>query len=252
MKAMVLCAGFGTRLGDLTREIPKPMLPVGEHPLLAYLLGHLHTHGFADIAVNLHFRPEAIRGAFGDGSRWGLRLHYSEEPSLLGTAGGVKNLEGYFRDQPSFLIQYGDILTDHDLTSLVRFHHQRNALATLLVHPRPRSNSAVTLDSEGRIIGFLERPSDEHRTGVSTPWVNSGICIASPELLDHIPAGKPADLPRDVFVPLVATRRLFAMPLEGFRCAIDSPERLSQARAALAENQCRVQPLILAPRESVP
>ncbi len=252
MKAMVLCAGYGTRLGDLTREVPKPMLPVAGRPLLAYLLGHLRAHGFRDVAINLHFRPDLIRDTFGDGSRWDLRFHYSQEPSLLGTAGGVKQVEDFFRDQSSFLIQYGDILTDHDLGALVRFHHQRQALATLLVHPRPRSNSAVSLDPEGRVIGFLERPAEEHRAGITTPWVNSGICVASPELFDHIPAGKPADLPKDVFVPLVATRRLFAMPLDGFRCAIDSPDRLAQARTALAEQRCRVQPLALPPQEQAP
>ncbi|MGE3311013.1 MAG: NDP-sugar synthase [Limisphaerales bacterium] len=242
MKAMVLCAGYGTRLGDLTREIPKPMLPVAGRPLLAYLLGHLRAHGFNEIAINLHFQPQLIRDTFGDGSRWNLRLHYSDEPSLLGTAGGVKRVEEFFRDQPSFLIQYGDILTDHDLGALVRFHQQRQALATLLVHPRPNSNSAVSLDPDGRVIGFLERPSEEHRAraGITTPWVNSGICVASPELLDHIPAGIPADLPRDVFIPLVTTGRLFAMPLSGFRCAIDSPDRLAEARAGLAENRCHI------------
>lgn len=243
MKALVLCAGFGTRLGPLTREIPKPMLPVGGHPLLAYLLGHLRDHDIRDIAINLHFRPDAIRNAFGDGSRWGLRLHYSEEPTLLGTAGALRNLAPYFRDEPSFLVQYGDIVTDHDLSALVRFHQERQALATLLVHPRPQSNSAVSLDPDGRIVGFLERPSPEARAGVQTPWVNSGICVASPELLDHLPDRRPADLPRDVYVPLTPTRRLFAMPLSGFRCAIDSPDRLELARTALADGRCRIRPL---------
>lgn len=243
MKAIVLCAGYGTRLGDLTRDTPKPMLPVGNHPLLAYLLGHLRTHAFSEIAINLHFRPEIIRDAFGDGSRWNLRLHYSHEPVLLGTAGAVKHLESYFRNEPFFLIQYGDILTDHDVSALVRHHLQHNALATLLVHPRPHSNSAVTLDPEGRIVGFVERPTDPLRAGIDTPWVNSGLCIASPELLNHIPADRPADLPRDVFVPLVHSRRLFAMPLHGFRCAIDSPERLALARTAIAEHHCDIHPL---------
>jgi len=243
MKAMVLCAGFGTRLGNLTREIPKPMLPLGSHPLLAYVLGHLRHHGFQEVCMNLHFLPESIRSVFGDGSRWGMRFQYTFEPALLGTAGGVKNAEDHLRSESCFLIQYGDILTDHNLADLTRFHLERNALATLLVHPRPRSNSAVTLDRQGRIVGFLERPSDAARAGVETPWVNSGICVASPDLLDHIPAGRASDLPRDIFVPIVPTGRLFAMPLAGFRVAIDSPERLDLARKALENGQCRVTPL---------
>lgn len=254
MKALVLCAGFGTRLGDLTREVPKPMLPIGDRPMLAYLLAHLRAHGVREVAINLHFRPEVIREAFGDGSRWGLRLHYSEEPTLLGTAGALRHLASFFREESCFLVQYGDIVTDHDLRALVDFHRKRDALATLLVHPRPRSNSAVSLDPEGRIVGFLERPTAEVRAGVETPWVNSGLCVASPELLDLIPERIPADLPRDVYVPLAGTGRLFGMPLAGFRCAVDSPERLELARAAVADGRCRIQPLdaVVAPRETVP
>jgi NDP-sugar pyrophosphorylase family protein len=239
----VLCAGYGTRLGDLTRDLPKPMLPLPEQPLLAFLLGHLRAQGFRDIALNLHFRPEMIRDWFGDGSRWGLRLTYSLEDQLLGTAGGLKRLEAYFRPEETFLVQYGDVLTDQDLGDFVRHHRERRALATLLVHPRPRSNSVVSLDAEGRVVGFLERPSDAARQGVASPWVNSGLCICSPEILDHIPPGTPADLPRDIFARLVPTGRLYALPLSGYRCAIDSPERLAEAREAVVTGRCKIRPL---------
>jgi NDP-sugar pyrophosphorylase family protein len=243
MKAMVLCAGFGTRLGDLTRELPKPLLPLHDQPLLAYLLGHLKSQGFREVAINLHFLPHLIGRHFGDGSRWEMKFSYSHEPTLLGTAGGVKKMAAFFRDQQAFLVQYGDVLTDQDFAPLIKFHTERNALATLLVHQRAKSNSVVSLDPSGRVIGFLERPSDEERRGVVSPWVNSGICICSPEILAHIPEGKTCDLPRDVFAPLVATGRLFGFPLTGYRCAIDSVERLAEARAAVAGGRCRVQPL---------
>ncbi len=232
MKAMLLCAGYGTRLGDLTRDWPKPMLDVGGAPLLAYLLGHLRAQGIVDVAINLHFRPEVIRDAFGDGSKWGLRLTYSPEAQLLGTAGGVKLLEPYFREggEP-FLVQYGDILTNQDFGELFRVHRERGALVTVLVHRRARSNSVVIRDeATGRIDGFLERPTEAARAGVASTWVNSGVCVCSPEVLDHIPAGRAADFPRDVFVKLAGTGRLYSVPLSGDRCAIDSPERLEQAR----------------------
>lgn len=243
MKAMVLCAGYGTRLGDLTREIPKPMLPVAGRPLLAYLLGHLRHHGFKEVMINLHFRPEVIRSAFGDGAAWDLRLEYSPEEQLLGTAGGVKKAESFFRGDDCFLVQYGDVLTDQDLGALVRRHRETSALATLLVHRRARSNSVVSLDADGRVVGFLERPGEAERRGVDSPWVNSGICVCSPELLDRIPPGVPCDLPRDIFRALVDTGRLFAAGLTGFRCAIDSPDRLALAREAVSNGTCRVQPL---------
>ena len=243
MKALVLCAGYGTRLGDLTRELPKPMLSLGPQPLLAYLLGHLRAQGFTQLAINLHFRPEIIREFLGTGAAWGLEVTYSPEPELLGTAGGLKRLARFFENEECFLVQYGDVLTDQDLIALVRFHREHAAVATLLLHQRARSNSVVTLDAAGRISGFLERPTDAARQGVDSPWVNSGLCVCSPEILAAIPADRPCDLPRDVFARLVATGRLFGFPLTGYRCAIDSPERLAEARAAVAEGRCRVRPL---------
>jgi mannose-1-phosphate guanylyltransferase/phosphomannomutase len=240
MKAMVLCAGYGTRLGTLTKEVPKPMLSLLDAPLLAYLLSHLKSQGFCDIVVNLHFRPEVIRDWFGDGLRWQIRLTYSYEETLLGTAGGVKKMESFFQREEAFLVQYGDVLTDQDFTALLRLHREHNALATLLVHRRARSNSVVALDSSGRIVGFLERPSDEDRRGVDSPWVNSGVCMCSPEIFNYIPANQACDLPRDIFSRLVATGRLYGFPLSGYRCAIDSSVRLEEARMALAQGHCRI------------
>jgi len=240
MKAMVLCAGYGTRLGELTRDVPKPMLPLQDQPLLAYIISHLARHGFDQIAVNLHFMPETIRNYFGDGSRWHVRLSYSNEPELLGTAGGVKKMEYFFHDEEAFLVQYGDVITDQDFTAMLKFHRERKALATLLLHQRVRSNSIVSLGQDGQIIGFLERPTEDQRRGVESPWVNSGICVCNSGILDTIPTNVPCDLPRDIFPRLVDSGRLYGFPLSGYRCAIDSPERLADARSALAEGRCQI------------
>src|SRR6266446_6351044 len=237
MRALVLCAGFGTRLGELTREIPKPMLLLQGHPLLAYILGHLKTHGFNEVAVNLHFKPEAIEEYFGDGATEDFRILYSREPELLGTAGGVKNMERFFQSEEDFLVQYGDVITDQDFRAMHRFHCEKQALATLLVHQRAKSNSIVELDSEGRIVGFLERPSDETRVGQFSPWVNSGICICHHDVLRKIPANAVCDLPLEIFPKLVSTERMFAFPLSGYRCAIDSADRLAEAHAALSQRR---------------
>ncbi|MEY2429895.1 MAG: mannose-phosphate guanylyltransferase [Verrucomicrobiota bacterium] len=239
---MVLCAGFGTRLGDLTREVPKPMLLLEGHPLLAYLLGHLKSHGFDQIAVNLHFMPETIRSYFGDGSRWQLPLSYSFEEALLGTAGGLKKMQPFFEQEEAFLVQYGDVLTNQDFSALVRFHKEKRALITMLIHERSRSNSVVSLDPSGRITGFLERPSEEARASVKSSWVNSGVCVCSPEIFPFIPADRPADLPRDVFAGLVESGRLYGFPLTGYRCAIDSPDRLAEARLTVAQGRCHIRP----------
>ena len=183
LKAMVLAAGLGTRLGSLTREIPKPMLRIGEHPMLALILAQLKRHGFDEVMINLHFRPELIRDYFQDGKHLGIRLAYSDEPQLLGTAGAIKKVAGWFGGVEPFLIQYGDVVTDQDLTLLLERHRSRNALCTLLVHRRNRSNSILCLDGEDRILRFLERPTEAQRVGVDSEYVNSGLCMASPELL---------------------------------------------------------------------
>jgi NDP-sugar pyrophosphorylase family protein len=234
MKAIVLCAGYGTRLGRHGSEVPKPMLSLGGRPMLEYILCHLARHGFDQIAVNLHFRPEVITSYFGDGSGWGIRLTYSYEPELLGTAGGVKRMADFLAGRDPFLVQYGDVVTDEDFTAMLRFHQQHQALATLLVHRRERSNSVIALDEQQRITGFLERPTEAQRATLQSPWVNSAVALCQPELLDAIPAGVAADLPRDVFTRLVGSGRLFGYPLRGYRCAVDSPERLVELRAALA------------------
>ena len=123
---------------------------------------------------------------------------------------------------------------------MLRFHREHRALATLLLHKRVSSNSVVNLNAERRIIGFLERPTEQARQGVDSPWVNSGICICAPEFLDAIPTNVFSDLPRDVFPKLINSQRLYGFPLSGYRCAVDSPERLAEARSALAQGQCRI------------
>lgn len=231
MKAMVLCAGYGTRLGRLVDDTPKPMLSVNGRPMLEYILRHLASQGIQEVAINLHFHADVIRNFFGDGSRLGLHLHYSHEPQLLGTAGSVKRMADFLAGPEPFFVQYGDVVTDQDFQPMIQLHHQRQALATLLVHRREHSNSVLRIDSDQRIAAFLERPTDEQRT-FESPWVNSGVVLCDSSMLDEIPATVPSDLPRDVYTKLVLGGRLFAFPLTGRRFAVDSPERLEELRAA--------------------
>jgi len=240
MRAMVLCAGYGRRLGDLTRDTPKPMLRLQQRPILEYIISHLRRHDFNQIAVNLHFMPDTIRDYFGDGSRFGVELIYSYEPELLATAGGVKKMENFLGVGEAFIVHYGDVLTDQDFTVMLQFHRKHKALATLLLHQRTYSNSIVSLDEKGRITNFIERPTEETRRGVSSPWVNSGICICDPQLLDEIPADAACDLPRNIFPRLIESNRLYGFPLSGYRCAVDSPDRLAEARAAIANERCQI------------
>ena len=138
-----------------------------------------------------------------------------------------------------FLVHYGDVVTNQDFHAMSEFHRRQNALATLLVHERARSNSIVNIDTEGRIERFLERPTEAERGGLTSSWVFSGVALRAPELLDVIPPGQFSDFPRDIFVRLAGTRKLFAFPLNGKRYAVDSPERLEEARRGVAAGEFR-------------
>lgn len=231
MKAMVLAAGAGSRMGELTRDCPKPMLLVAGRPILEHILANLARHGFREIVLNLHHHPQVIQDHFGDGSALGLNLTYVHEPRLLGTAGSVRNAASFLRGPDPFLVHYGDVLTDQDLGAMVRAHAATGAMATLLLHRRAKSNSMVWLDEEHRVLRLLERPTDAERPPGDSAWVNSGVYVLDPSVLSRISPVDPQDFPRDVFPGMIAEGRVFGFPLTGYRCAIDSPERLERANA---------------------
>ncbi len=239
MKALVLCAGYGTRLGSITCNLPKPMLPLCGQPLLAYTLRYLARYGFDQVAVNLHFRPEAFVDYFEDGSRFGVELTYSYERTLLGTAGAVRKLGPYFAGEDDFLVVYGDLLIAQDLGTLLRFHLAKRARATLVLHQRPNSNSLVNMDDTNRIIGFLERPTEQERQASPYKWVNSGLQILNRRMIELVPEQVPSDLPRDVYIPSLQKEGIFGFPLNGYRCAIDSIARYNEAQAAVAAGHYR-------------
>ena len=150
-------------------------------------------------------------------------------------------MEGFLSRNDCFLVHYGDVLTDQDFSAMLRFHRERRALGTLLLHRRARSNSVVEMDDSGRVTLFLERPRyDESRERGET-WVNSGVCILSREIFQRFPEGF-ADLPRDVFPDAAREGRLFGFPLSGYRCAVDSPKRYSEVREAVRCGACRIDP----------
>ena len=233
MKALILCAGLGTRLSALAEDLPKPMLPLHGKPLLEYNIRYLVRHDFDQIAINLHHKPEVIQTTFGNGSALGASIHYAFEDHLLGTAGAVKNLEAFLGTEEDFLVLYGDLLVDQDLHVMLKAHREKHACATLLLHQRERSNSLVQMDADRRITGFLERPTEAQRRAFPFPWVNSGLQLLNRRMLDYIPANHPADLPRDVYVATFEHERLFGYPLTGFRIAIDSPEHYRAAQEAV-------------------
>ena len=237
MKAVVLCAGMGTRLGHLTKTIPKPMLPLNGRPLLAYTLNYLMQFDIREIAINVHFFPEQIMDYFKDGYSYGVHLHYSHEEKLLGTAGALINLAPWLAGEQEFLVLYGDVLTDQDISLLVGKHRERQSFATVLLHKRKKSNSVVKMDETGRIVCFEERPSKEERKHAlrdnDEAWVNSGVQVLSKRALEYIVQSEAFDLPRDVYCNIFESEQIFGEPLTGFRTAIDSPSRYHEAEQAI-------------------
>jgi mannose-1-phosphate guanylyltransferase len=241
VRALVLSAGYGTRLGSLTAEQPKPMLDVGGRPLLEWILRHLASQGVRELAVNLHFMPDAIREHFGSGRELGIEITYSYEERLLGTAGAAKRLESFLAAEEAFMVHYGDVVTDQDFRAMGEFHRGHPGLLTLLVHERERSNSVVEIGPGGRVERFLERPTHEERRGVKSRLVNSGVCICDRAAIDRFPADGPADIPRDVLPGLVARGAVYAFQLTGERIAVDSEERLHELREAVGAGRLKIE-----------
>jgi mannose-1-phosphate guanylyltransferase len=209
MKAMLLGAGLGTRLRPITYELPKPMVPVLGRPVMGHILKLLARHGFQDVMANVHYFPDLIRDHFGDGRAEGVRLSYSHEKELLGTAGGVRNVRGFLGDE-TFLVISGDALTDTDLGALWERHREAGGIGTLALTrvDDPSQLGVVVLGEDGRIQGFQEKPDPAEAL---SDLANCGIYVFEPEIFDHFPDGEFVDWAQDVF-PLLLERDI---PLHG-------------------------------------
>jgi mannose-1-phosphate guanylyltransferase len=195
MKAMVLAAGLGTRLRPLTYEIPKPMVPVLDRPVMAHIVDLCRRQGFDQLIANLHYFPDTIRDYFGDS------IEYRFEEELMGTAGGVRNVRDFFGDDPVLIIS-GDALTDLDLNKLLERHRSAGGIGTLTVKrvDDTREYGVVLHDNDGRISGFQEKP---HPDEALSDLGNCGIYCFSPEIFDYFPESDFVDWANDVFPVLL-------------------------------------------------
>jgi mannose-1-phosphate guanylyltransferase len=198
---MLLAAGLGTRLRPITYEVPKPLVPVLGTPVMEHIVRLLARHRFDDVICNLHYFPDQIERRFGNGSEWGVRLSYSHEQELLGTAGGVRNVRDHFGDQ-TFLIISGDALTDIDLTALWEAHKAKGGIATLSLKrvDDPSQIGVVIVGDDGRIQGFQEKPDPAEAL---SDLGNCGIYVMEPEIFDYFPDRPFVDWALDVFPALL-------------------------------------------------
>jgi NDP-sugar pyrophosphorylase family protein len=201
MKAMVLAAGVGSRLEPLTNQVPKPMVPIANRPVMQHIFALLKAHGITDVASNLHYLPEKIQAYFGDGSDFGISWKQLVESELSGDAGGVRACRDYLRDG-TFIVLMGDLLTDADLSYVIRTHQQKKALASIAIKQVDdvRHFGVVLTDKNGFIVGFQEKPQPEEAL---SNYASTGIYVLEPEVFDHIPADGQYGFGRQLFPSLV-------------------------------------------------
>ncbi|MGE5509070.1 MAG: sugar phosphate nucleotidyltransferase [Chitinophagales bacterium] len=227
MKAVVMAGGQGTRLRPLSCDVPKPMVPLMNRPMLEHILVLLKSYGITDVAITTCYLPEAIESYFGDGHRLGLRLRYALEEVPLGTAGSVKNAEE-FLDEP-FLVISGDALTDFDLSRLMAFHKEREALVTIGLTrvENPLEYGVVITATDGRIRRFLEKPSWGE---VFSDTVNTGIYVLDPRVLDFLKRGENVDFSKNLFPQLLSRKEpLFGCVLDGYWSDIGNLEQYRES-----------------------
>jgi mannose-1-phosphate guanylyltransferase len=242
MQAIVLVGGEGTRLRPLTNDVPKPALTLVDRPFLAYMIEWLAAHGVSEVVLACGFLPDVLREALGDGEHAGVRLTYVTEPERRGTAGAIRFAADALgeRLEDRFLALNGDVLTDLDLTALMRAHDEREARATIALYPVEDSAAygLVSVDGDGAVTEFVEK------TGEPVPGeINAGAYFLERSVLDLIPAGREVSIEREVFPRLIGDG-LGALRLDGYWMDIGTPERYLQASWDILEGrvETRVRP----------
>jgi len=200
LKAVILVGGPGTRLRPLTDDRPKSVLPVLNRPFMEHVIAFLKYYGVEEIIMTLNYLPGIIRGYLEDGSRYGVRIYYCMEEKPLGTAGAVKNASNYLDD--TFIVLNGDVFTDMDLGEMLAFHRDKNAKATIYLTyvDDPSAFGVVETDSGKRVERFTEKPP---LAEAKTNWINAGIYVLEPEVLEYIPAAAHYMFEKDLFPHLL-------------------------------------------------
>lgn len=237
MKAVVMAGGSGSRLRPLTIERPKPMVPVVNKPVLAHILNLLKHHNFSEVVITAQYLADIIEDYFGDGNSLGLNIHYSIEEVPLGTAGSVKNAQRYLDE--TFLVISGDAITDINLSAVLEFHRERQALATLSLKSvaTPLDYGVVVTGADGRIKQFLEKPSWGQ---IISDTVNTGIYVLEPEVLDLLEPSLTYDFSQDVFPTLLSKdASLFGYVADGYWCDVGDIQAYMKATADVLEAKVR-------------
>jgi D,D-heptose 1,7-bisphosphate phosphatase len=226
VKAVILAGGKGTRMGDFTKEIPKPMLSIGNMPLLWHQINLLKKYNITEILITVNYLKNNIIDYFGNGNNLGVSISYYEELQPLGTVGGIKELENKLTED--FLVLYGDVMLNMHIQRLIDFHRAKNSNCTLVLHPNdhPFDSDLVETAKNGQITRFYPKP---HNAGQYYPnLVNAGVYILSPLVLKCLEKGVKADFGRDIFPKIVGEVKMFGYNTSEYIKDIGTPERISE------------------------
>jgi mannose-1-phosphate guanylyltransferase len=231
MQAVILVGGEGTRLRPLTVTVPKPVLPLVDRPFLAHMLDWLRRHGVDDVIMSCGFLATSVRNVLGDGSQFGLRLRFVEEPEPRGTAGALKYAEDLLDDR--FLMLNGDVLTDIDLTAQIAQHDQTGAVGTLALVPveDPTAYGLVRVHDDRSVKEFVEKPTAD---SIDTNLISAGAYVLERRVLDLIPPDRNVSIEREIWPRLVGDG-LFAYAADAYWLDIGTPERYLQGTFDILE-----------------
>ena len=253
--AIILAGGKGTRLSKLRNDIPKPMMPILGKPILQYQVELLKKHGFEKVWFIVNHLYEHIESHFGHGENFGIDIEYYVEPAPLGTVGGVKALQSKL-DQP-FLVLYGDVLMDMDLSRLIAFHESKGADATLVVHPNdhPYDSDLLDVNDEDKVTAFYAKP---HPEGLRyRNLVNAAAYVFNPVVFDYLTEGVKADFGKDIFPSLHQHLDVYAYNTPEYLKDMGTPDRLHKVEEALrsgkvaARNLNQLQKCVFLDRDGV-
>jgi mannose-1-phosphate guanylyltransferase len=254
MQAVILVGGEGTRLRPLTSGTPKPIVTFVDRPFMGFMLEWLARHGVDDVIMSCGFLATKVRAVLGDGSRFGVRLRFVEEPEPRGTAGALKYAEEHLEDR--FLMLNGDVLTDADITAQVARHEATGARGTLGLVPveDPSAYGLVLTREGGEVTGFLEKPGPDQLEGVQEYLISAGIYVLERSVLDLIEPGRNVSIEREVWPALVGNG-LFGFADRGaYWMDIGTPQRYLQGTGDILEGHVRtsVADRLDAARQAVP
>jgi len=231
----MLAAGLGRRLRPLTATIPKPVIPVLGRPIAVEILHRLAMHGVDDVVVNLHHLPEQVERIVGLGNETGLPVvHYSYEPRILGTAGGLAQAAPWLLGHGPVLVHNCDFLSDIDLDGAVQAHLESGFAATLVLAPPREGYPVVDVDESGRVLSIAGRPEPDPGR-VRGSYLFTGCHVIDEEVLERIPRGRPSDIVTEVYRPLVAEGRLGGWLHRGFWWEFGDPVRYLEGTLRLID-----------------